>query len=173
MEEILLSALEAGASGGGDKRCGKQRATSAFITVIRADLPWCEPYLNLNVHHVQKGGPNAVAMVRGKYRRWKAHHRGGRSTSWAIAPPPWFTSADHDALRTLRKRLGAGMPTYVIFKRRQPEWRSAHGDDAPGRFETSDSTPIVVGRSVDPVSQRCAARMIAHPYCHKTNTSNV
>jgi uncharacterized Ntn-hydrolase superfamily protein len=88
IEEILLSALEAGASAGGDKRCGKQRATSAFITVIRADLPWWEPYLNLNVHHVHKGGPNAVAWVREEYRRWKAHYRGSRSTSWAIAPPP-------------------------------------------------------------------------------------
>ena len=57
IEEILLKALEAGASAGGDKRCGKQRATSAFITVIRADLPWWEPYLNLNVHHVQQRRP--------------------------------------------------------------------------------------------------------------------
>ena len=88
IEEILLTALEAGASAGGDKRCGKQRATSAFITVIRAELPWWEPYLNLNVHHVQKGGPNAVALVRGEYRRWKARYRRSRSTSWAIAPPP-------------------------------------------------------------------------------------
>ena len=88
IEEILLSALEAGASAGGDKRCGKQRATSAFITVIRADLPWWEPYLNLNVHHVRKSGPNAVALVRGEYRRWKAHYRDSRSTSWAVAPPP-------------------------------------------------------------------------------------
>ena len=88
IEEILLKALEAGASAGGDKRCGKQRATSAFITVIRADLPFWEPYLSLNVHHVHKGGPNAVALVRGEYRRWKAHYRGSRSTSWAIAPQP-------------------------------------------------------------------------------------
>lgn len=88
IEEILLSALKAGASAGGDKRCGKQRATSAFITVIRADLPWWEPYLNLNVHHVQKGSANAVALVRREFRRWKARYRGGRSTSWAIAPPP-------------------------------------------------------------------------------------
>jgi len=88
IEEILLTALEAGASAGGDKRCGKQRATSAFITVIRADLPWWEPYLNLNVHHVRKGGPSAVDLVRKDYRRWKAHYRGSRSTSWAIAPQP-------------------------------------------------------------------------------------
>jgi uncharacterized Ntn-hydrolase superfamily protein len=88
IEEVLLTALEAGASAGGDKRCGKQRATSAFITVIRADLPFWEPYLNLNVHHVHKGGPNAVALVREEYRRWQAHYRGSRSTSWAIAPQP-------------------------------------------------------------------------------------
>lgn len=88
IEEILLTALEAGASAGGDKRCGRQRATSAFITVIRADLPWWEPYLNLNVHHVRRGGPNAVALVRAEYRRWKANYRGSRSASWAIAPAP-------------------------------------------------------------------------------------
>jgi uncharacterized Ntn-hydrolase superfamily protein len=88
LEEILLTALEAGSSAGGDKRCGKQRATSAFITVIRADLPWWEPYLNLNLHHVRKGGPNAVSLVREEYRRWMAHYRGSRSTSWAIAPQP-------------------------------------------------------------------------------------
>jgi hypothetical protein len=62
--------------------------TSAFITVIRADLPWWEPYLHLNVHHVRKGGKNAVTLVRGEYRRWKARYRGSRSTSWAIAPQP-------------------------------------------------------------------------------------
>jgi uncharacterized Ntn-hydrolase superfamily protein len=88
IEEVLLAALEAGASAGGDKRCGRQRATSAFITVIRADLPWWEPYLNLNVHHVRPGGSNAVALVREEYRRWKARYRGSRSTSWSIAPQP-------------------------------------------------------------------------------------
>jgi uncharacterized Ntn-hydrolase superfamily protein len=88
MQEILLTALERGASAGGDKRCGKQRATSAFITVIRADMPWWEPYLNLNVHHVPAGGPNAVTLVREEYRRFNAHYRGNRSTSWSIAPQP-------------------------------------------------------------------------------------
>jgi len=88
IEEILLRALESGASAGGDKRCGKQRATSAFITVIRADMPWWEPYLSLNVHHVRPGGPNAVTLVRAEYRRWQAHYRGSRSTSWSIAPQP-------------------------------------------------------------------------------------
>jgi uncharacterized Ntn-hydrolase superfamily protein len=88
LEETLLKALEAGGSAGGDKRCGKQRATSAFITVIRADLPWWEPYLNLNVHHVRKGGPSAVELVREEYRRWKTHYSGSRSTSWSVAPQP-------------------------------------------------------------------------------------
>jgi uncharacterized Ntn-hydrolase superfamily protein len=65
IEEILLTALEAGASAGGDKRCGKQRATSAFITVIRADLPWWEPYLNLNVHQLALWGVYHFTNVTG------------------------------------------------------------------------------------------------------------
>lgn len=88
MQETLLTALEAGASAGGDKRCGRQRATSAFITVIRADMPWWEPYLNLNVHHVRPGGSNAVALLRQEYQRWQSHYRDSRSTSWSIAPQP-------------------------------------------------------------------------------------
>lgn len=88
MQEILLAALERGATAGGDKRCGKQRATSAFITVMRADMPWWEPYLSLNLHHVRPGGQNAVTLVRNEYRRWKANYRDSRSTSWSIAPQP-------------------------------------------------------------------------------------
>lgn len=63
LEEILLTALEAGAAAGGDKRCGKQRATSAFVVVISADLPWWEPQLSVNVHHLPAGVANAVTIL--------------------------------------------------------------------------------------------------------------
>jgi uncharacterized Ntn-hydrolase superfamily protein len=33
--EILIRALEAGSTAGGDKRCGEQKASSAFIIVAR------------------------------------------------------------------------------------------------------------------------------------------
>ena len=55
LAEILLASLAAGGEAGGDKRCGMQRATSAFITVVHADLPFWIPYLSLNVHNLERG----------------------------------------------------------------------------------------------------------------------
>jgi uncharacterized Ntn-hydrolase superfamily protein len=84
--EVLLRALEAGAAAGGDKRCGAQRATSAFILVISADMPWWEPRLSVNVHHLPVGGTSAVTFLRDEYRRLMKRFAGARSAQWAIAP---------------------------------------------------------------------------------------
>jgi uncharacterized Ntn-hydrolase superfamily protein len=87
LAEILLGALAAGAEAGGDNRCGEQRATSAFISVIHADLPFWIPYLSLNVHNLERGGANAVVLLAGEYQRWKARYSKNRSTSWSVSPP--------------------------------------------------------------------------------------
>src|SRR5690554_4899998 len=47
IDEVLMVALEAGALAGGDKRCGDQKATTAFITVTRQNDKLKKPYLNL------------------------------------------------------------------------------------------------------------------------------
>ena len=70
--EILMNALEAGAISGGDKRCGDQRATSAFITVFKANDK--KPYLDLSIFGQSKGGQNAVVMLRKKFEKWKKQH---------------------------------------------------------------------------------------------------
>lgn len=75
IDEILMRALEAGSVAGGDKRCGEQRATTAFITVARHDDHHRRPYLDLVIFGQRKGGPNAVGMLREKYDRWKARTR--------------------------------------------------------------------------------------------------
>jgi len=69
ISEILLKALEAGSESGGDKRCGEQRATSAFIIVAKPGDK--KPYLNLSVFGQGKGGPNAVVLLRRKFNHWK------------------------------------------------------------------------------------------------------
>jgi len=66
---------------------GEQRATSAFITVIHADLPFWIPYLSLNVHNIERGKGNAVVLLGREYRRWKASYSKNRSTSWSVSPP--------------------------------------------------------------------------------------
>ena len=86
LEEVLLRALEAGAAAGGDKRCGKQRATSAFVLVISADLPWWEPQLSVNVHHLPAGGANAVTILREEFRQLRKRFPAARSAQWVIGP---------------------------------------------------------------------------------------
>jgi uncharacterized Ntn-hydrolase superfamily protein len=71
--EILISALEAGSTSGGDKRCGEQKASSAFIIVARPNDK--KPYMNLNIFGQGKGGQNAVLLLRTKYEKWKRKHQ--------------------------------------------------------------------------------------------------
>ncbi len=73
ISEILIAALEAGAVAGGDKRCGEQKATSAFIMVAKPDDK--KPYLNLQIFGQGKGKQNAVTLLSAKYERWKKKHQ--------------------------------------------------------------------------------------------------
>ena len=70
--ETLMIALEAGSNSGGDRRCGEQRATSAFIIVAKPGDK--KPYLKLNIFGQKKGGQNAVIMLRKKFEKWKKRH---------------------------------------------------------------------------------------------------
>ena len=67
--EILMNALEAGSASGGDKRCGRQKASSAFIIVAKPNDKI--PYIDLKIFGQGKGGQNAVEMLRKKYEKWK------------------------------------------------------------------------------------------------------
>jgi uncharacterized Ntn-hydrolase superfamily protein len=71
LAEILMLALEAGSSAGGDKRCGEQRATSAFLMVAKPGDKARNPYLDLQFFGQKPGGMNAVSLLRGKYEKWK------------------------------------------------------------------------------------------------------
>lgn len=71
--EILIAALEAGSKAGGDKRCGEQKATSAFMVVAKSNDK--KPHLNLQIFGQGKGKQNAVTMLRTKYERWKRRSR--------------------------------------------------------------------------------------------------
>src|SRR6266498_2372087 len=46
--EILMSALIAGSKAGGDKRCGEQKAQSAFIVLTKPEDDEKNPYMNLS-----------------------------------------------------------------------------------------------------------------------------
>ncbi|WP_460674289.1 DUF1028 domain-containing protein [Larkinella ripae] len=71
IDAILMRALEAGSAAGGDKRCGEQRATSAFLMVAKPDDQPNRLSLDLRIFGQHKGGPNAVSLLREKYDRRK------------------------------------------------------------------------------------------------------
>lgn len=70
--ELLLTALEAGSAAGGDKRCGEQRATTAFLIVAKPNDK--KPYVDLLIFGQGKGKQNAVDLLRIKYEKWKRKH---------------------------------------------------------------------------------------------------
>lgn len=72
IRESLMKALLAGSEVGGDVRCGKQKASSAFITVMKANDDSKKPYLNLFVSGIGKGGTNAVTILQGMYHKWQS-----------------------------------------------------------------------------------------------------
>jgi uncharacterized Ntn-hydrolase superfamily protein len=72
LEDVLMAGLQAGADAGGDKRCGAQRATSAFLVVARPDEPVGRPYLSLIIYGVERGKVNAVDFLHTKLSEWEA-----------------------------------------------------------------------------------------------------
>ena len=68
--EILMSALIAGSKAGGDKRCGEQKAQSAFLVVAKPEDDEKNPSIKLIVTGQEKGGSNAVAVLLEEYRNW-------------------------------------------------------------------------------------------------------
>ena len=75
IREILIRALKAGSEAGGDVRCAKQKASSAFITVMKAADDVRKPYLNLFISGIGRGGNNAVDVLAGMYSKWERYHR--------------------------------------------------------------------------------------------------
>lgn len=72
LNELLMLALKAGSQAGGDKRCGTQRATSAFIMVARPNDKPDRLYLDLNLYGERLGGANnAVDLLGVVYNKWK------------------------------------------------------------------------------------------------------
>jgi uncharacterized Ntn-hydrolase superfamily protein len=68
----LLAALEAGSSAGGDARCGKQTALSAFLAVADPDDARGQPRVRIVVPGQRPGGRNPVEIVRERYEELKS-----------------------------------------------------------------------------------------------------
>lgn len=67
LSERLMMALKAGEEAGGDKRCGKQYAQSAFIMTYH---PNDGAITKLAIQGIEKGGKPAVTLLDEKFKRW-------------------------------------------------------------------------------------------------------
>jgi uncharacterized Ntn-hydrolase superfamily protein len=85
MEEVLMIALEVGSKFGGDRRCGTQTATTAFIQIVKPTDTYCS-YLLLRIEGVKKGGTNAIKAIRKELNKIKKDLLNNRCTDVAIYP---------------------------------------------------------------------------------------
>lgn len=81
LADRLLAALEAGTKGGGgDRRCGEQRARSAFVVVESPTPNGKTPFLLINVTGREAGAANAVELLRRKYDERRLKQPRGRAS---------------------------------------------------------------------------------------------
>ena len=76
-----MNALLAGSDAGGDVRCGQQKASSAFITVMKPGDDTKKPYLNLFISGIGKGSNNAVNALESVYRKWELKQHANNTKS--------------------------------------------------------------------------------------------
>jgi uncharacterized Ntn-hydrolase superfamily protein len=86
LAERLLAGLAAGAEAGGDRRCGDQRASSAFVSVYDADDAEWVPHLHVGVHGIERGGEPAVRRLVSEAEAVLRTHPADRSRRVYIIP---------------------------------------------------------------------------------------
>jgi uncharacterized Ntn-hydrolase superfamily protein len=86
LAERLVDALAAGAAAGGDRRCGSQQATSAYVTVYNRDDADGAPYVHVAVYGIEREGQPAVATLVAAFDRWRRESSHQRSTRLYFIP---------------------------------------------------------------------------------------
>lgn len=85
IEVILMTALEVGSKFGGDRRCGAQTATTAFLQVVRPVDTYCS-HLLVKTGGIKKGGPNATKVVRKEFDRSRSEMTNNKCMEVAVYP---------------------------------------------------------------------------------------
>jgi len=109
LEDVLMAGLQAGADAGGDKRCGAQRAMSAFLVVARPDEPVGRPYLSLIVFGSDSSGVNAVDFLHTKLSEWEANGGPKNRRSRLDFQPPASPRKEPDLIARPRRESATGV----------------------------------------------------------------
>ncbi|MGA9422756.1 MAG: DUF1028 domain-containing protein [Rhodanobacteraceae bacterium] len=81
MARDVMHAMNAGATAGGDKRCGRANSASAFVGLYRKDDPERQPWMELVVYGIEPGKASAMTRLDRLFDAWLktgAHERSMR-----------------------------------------------------------------------------------------------
>ncbi len=84
MASAVMRAMDAGASAGGDKRCGRVDSASAYIGLYKKDDPPGQPWLEL--YGIEPGTASAMAHLDGLFTTWLGGAMRDRSTRLFVVP---------------------------------------------------------------------------------------
>jgi uncharacterized Ntn-hydrolase superfamily protein len=86
MARALMRALQAGATAGGDRRCGSAASNSAFISLHRAHDPQDAPWLTLAVNRTAVGESSATDALAKLFTHWQREDMARSSTVTFVVP---------------------------------------------------------------------------------------
>jgi uncharacterized Ntn-hydrolase superfamily protein len=86
MVDSVMSAMQAGAAAGGDKRCAGSGSSSAFMSVFRSGDDPRQPWLNLVVFGIEPGRFSALGPLQMEYADWFDHGKRNPSTQQFLIP---------------------------------------------------------------------------------------
>ncbi len=70
MAHALMRALKAGATAGGDRRCGKAASNSAFISLHRTTDPSNAPWVSLSINRIPAGTASGTDALDALFSQW-------------------------------------------------------------------------------------------------------
>lgn len=95
MAHALMRALKAGATAGGDRRCGKAASNSAFISLHRATDPSNAPWVSLSINRIPAGTASGTDALDALFSQWLRDGMRHPSTAIFLVPGKDETTPAH------------------------------------------------------------------------------
>lgn len=150
LAERLLRALEAGAAAGGDRRCGRQTAHSAFLGVARPGDAPRNPYVRLIIPDQEDTGINPVHLLRREWDRQRAQAASHQIDAQQAKPVRTLCSerwGDYIECTPTPRRPTMSVSTITPVKTTSTAFITPAGTSTGSRSAVGDPAPVSVRES--------------------------
>lgn len=86
MARAIMRAMDAGATAGGDRRCGKANSNTAFIGLYRKTDPQDAPWVELAINGIAAGTDSGMTHLDALFEQWQSTGMDRASTRIFIVP---------------------------------------------------------------------------------------